>query len=107
MATNPERFFGDRQLRGLDCVCCFCTTSACRRQSSSSFDFWTQVFRGFPFAWLAIPAHTYGIHWTGFFIGLKSFVWGLMMAQVVRSFYRILDEPGQDTVHECDEMQIP
>jgi hypothetical protein len=55
--------------------------------------FWTQVFLGFPLAWPAIPGHTYGIYWTGFFIGLKSFVWGLMMAEVVRSFYRISDEP--------------
>ena len=36
--------------------------------------FWTQVFLGFPMAWLAILGHTYGIFWTGFFIGLNSFV---------------------------------
>ena len=73
---------------------------------------WTAVFLGFPLGWLAIQGHTGGptthdIYWAGFVIGFNSFVWGLMMAHVVRSFYRISDEPAQDTVHECDEMQIP
>jgi hypothetical protein len=73
---------------------------------------WTAVFLGFPLGWLVIQGHTGGptthdIYWTGFIIGINSFVWGLMMAHVVRSFYRISDEPEQDAIRGCDEMQIP
>ncbi len=69
--------------------------------------FWTAVFLGFPLGWLAISTWRDDIYWAGFVTGINSFVWGLMIAHVVRSFYRISDEPTQDAIHGCDETQIP